>query len=72
VKCKDCLEKLDGYVDRELSDAEVEEVRRHLRDCPPCDDYFQLQAGVKRLVKVCCDQGEAPAQLRKKLNQILF
>jgi mycothiol system anti-sigma-R factor len=66
------VEKLDRYVDRELTDAEVEEVRQHLRDCPPCEDQFRLQASVKRLVKVCCDQGEAPAHLRKKLNEILF
>jgi mycothiol system anti-sigma-R factor len=72
MRCKDCLEKLDGYLDRELSDVEVAEVRRHLEDCPPCEDLYQLQVEVKRLVKVCCDQGKAPAHLREKLNKILF
>jgi mycothiol system anti-sigma-R factor len=72
VKCDDCLECLDGYVDRELTDDEVAEVRKHLADCPPCEDYYKLQANLKRLVKVCCDQGEAPAHLRSKLRQILF
>jgi len=72
VNCSDCLEKLDGYLDRELTDAEVEQVKRHLVDCPPCEDRFQLQVHMKRLVKVCCDQGEAPAGLRSRLRQILF
>jgi mycothiol system anti-sigma-R factor len=72
VNCRDCLENLDPYLDRELTDAELEEVKRHLADCPPCDDHYQLKVGLKRLVKVSCDKGEAPAQLRSRLRQILF
>jgi len=72
VNCHDCLEQLDSYLDRELTDAELDEVRRHLADCPPCEDFYQVKEGLKRLVKVCCDQGEAPEALRSKLRQILF
>jgi mycothiol system anti-sigma-R factor len=72
MNCDGCLEKLERYVDRELSDQELEEVRGHLERCGPCQDRFQLQAGLKRLVKRCCDQGSAPQQLREKLAQILF
>lgn len=72
MNCDDCQRLLDGYLDRELSDQEVEEVKRHLADCPPCEHLYRLQAEVKRLVKVCCDQGKAPAHLREKLHQILF
>ncbi len=71
MNCQNCIEKLELYVDRELSDQELQEVRHHLDDCPPCKDAFDLQVGVKRLVKVCCDQGEAPANLRAKLAEIL-
>jgi mycothiol system anti-sigma-R factor len=72
VNCSECLENLDTYVDRELTDAELEEVKRHLAHCPPCVDYYQLRANLKRLVKVCCDRGVAPEHLRSKLRQILF
>ena len=72
MNCQDCLDKLDRYLDRELTDAEVEEVKRHLGDCPPCEDLYQLQVNLKRLVKVCCDQGTAPEHLRSRLRQILF
>ncbi len=71
MNCQHCIEKLELYVDRELTDQELQEVRHHLDDCPPCQDSFDLQVGVKRLVKVCCDQGEAPAHLRAKLAEIL-
>jgi len=72
VNCTDCLQKLDGYVDRELSDVEVAELKRHLSHCPPCEDRYQFKTDLKRLVKVCCDQGEAPQALRDQLHQILF
>jgi mycothiol system anti-sigma-R factor len=72
VNCSECLENLDVYVDRQLTDAELEEVKRHLAHCPPCEDHYQLKASLKRLVKVCCDQGTAPEHLRSKLREILF
>jgi mycothiol system anti-sigma-R factor len=72
MNCNGCLEKLDLYLDRELTDAELGDVRDHLERCPPCEHRYLLLAGMKRLVKVCCDQGAAPSHLRQKLVQILF
>ncbi|MDQ6773964.1 MAG: zf-HC2 domain-containing protein [Candidatus Dormibacteraeota bacterium] len=72
MNCDDCLQNLDRYVDRELTDGELAQVQRHMADCPPCEDLYELQVGYKRLVKHCCDQGEAPAALKTRLQQILF
>jgi mycothiol system anti-sigma-R factor len=72
MNCDGCLEKLERYVDRELSDQELSEVQEHLSRCPPCEDIYELKVGLKRLVKLCCDQGTAPPSLRQKLVQILF
>jgi mycothiol system anti-sigma-R factor len=72
MNCDGCIEKLERYVDRELTDQELGEVRGHLERCPPCEDRYQLQAGLKRLVKLSYGQGTAPATLRQKLLQILF
>ncbi len=72
MNCKDCQDKLDQFVDRELSDEELVEVRRHLEECPPCEDLYRLQVNMRRVVKVCCDQGVAPEHLRSRLRQILY
>jgi mycothiol system anti-sigma-R factor len=56
MNCGDCKEKLDRYLDRELSDGEVTELKLHLDDCPPCADQYEFQAQLKRLVKVCCNR----------------
>jgi len=53
MNCADCSEKLDRYLDRELTDTEMLELQLHLEGCPPCTDNYEFQASRKRLVKVC-------------------
>ncbi len=72
MNCQDCLDQLDAYVDRELTDAEVSDLQRHLAHCPPCEDRYRFEADLKRLVRVCCEQEQAPLELRDKLREILF
>jgi mycothiol system anti-sigma-R factor len=71
LNCRECLGRLEQYVDRELDESEIVIVRRHLSDCPPCEEHFQLRVEMKRLVKVSCDQSRAPAHLLERLTQIL-
>ncbi len=72
MTCDECMQRLEEFVDRELTDAEVREVKLHLEFCPPCEERYRFQTGFKRLVKVCCEQDKAPASLREKLQKILF
>jgi mycothiol system anti-sigma-R factor len=72
MNCSDCTDKLDRYVDRELNSTEVLELQLHLEGCPPCEDQYEFQAHLKRLVKVCCDQDQVPPAFREKLRQILL
>ncbi len=44
MNCKDCSEKLDRYVDRELNGTEVLELQLHLDGCPDCADHYEFQA----------------------------
>jgi mycothiol system anti-sigma-R factor len=71
MNCPDCKEKLDRYVDRELSSSEVLELQLHLESCPDCADQYEFQAHLKRLVKHSCDCDSAPVAFREKLRQIL-
>jgi mycothiol system anti-sigma-R factor len=71
MKCKDCENKLDRYLDRELSATETVEVQLHLEGCPDCSDHYQFQSHLKRLVKHSCECEPAPVAFREKLRQIL-
>jgi mycothiol system anti-sigma-R factor len=66
--CNQTMERLHSYVDRELTEFELIEVRKHLDDCPPCEKHFEFEVNVKRLVhnKGCPEK--APREL---LQQIL-
>ena len=70
MNCKDCSEKLDRFVDRELNSTEVLELQLHLEGCPPCQDQYEFQANLKRLVKHACECDTPPA-FREKLRQLL-
>ena len=70
MNCNECADQLNAYVDRELTAGELQEVQRHLDDCPPCLQVFELQAGLKRLVRKECCQDEAPARLRAWVRQL--
>ena len=71
MKCQECADKLDRYVDRELTDTEALEVQLHLEGCPDCMDHYEFENQLKRLVKHSCDCDVAPASFREKLRQIL-
>ena len=66
--CEGTMQKLHEYVDRELSMGELEAVKQHLDDCPPCQRHFDFEEQLKLLVhrKACPER--APQQL---LNRIL-
>ncbi len=70
VDCRDTLDKLYEYLDRELSEQEQLEVQRHLDDCPPCRDRFHFEENVLRVVRRCCRDVSAPPSLVEKVRRI--
>jgi mycothiol system anti-sigma-R factor len=72
MNCHECVQRLDQLVDRELSDAEMEEAKRHLASCGECSNLYRFQTEMKRVVRVCCWGDRAPADLRERLERLLF
>ena len=65
--CRMAMAKLEPFVDRELSELEMVEVRHHLEDCPPCQHYFEFQERLKMLVYRGCSEDRAPEQLVSRI-----
>jgi mycothiol system anti-sigma-R factor len=65
--CNDVVVRLHSYVDRELTEHEMTQVRQHLDDCPPCEQHFVFEEGVKRLVHTKGCPERAPAHLIHKI-----
>ncbi|MEX1006147.1 MAG: zf-HC2 domain-containing protein [Acidimicrobiia bacterium] len=41
--CREALDKLYAYLDRELDDVSVDVIRLHLDDCPPCGRAYGFE-----------------------------
>jgi mycothiol system anti-sigma-R factor len=67
ITCKTCLKALYPYIDRELSDEDIVQVRIHLEDCTGCLHLFQFQESLRRLVRVRCQEQHAPEALRARI-----
>lgn len=65
--CGWAMDRLDQYVDRELTEVEMAEVRRHLEDCPPCGRHFQFHEHLKLLVYTKACPERAPAHLKGQI-----
>jgi mycothiol system anti-sigma-R factor len=68
INCRDCVQALNPYIDRELSDEDVVQVRSHLEACGGCLHVYQFQESLRRLVRVRCQQQGAPESLRERIT----
>jgi mycothiol system anti-sigma-R factor len=67
MDCDECLQRLYPYLDRELGDAEVAEVKRHLAECPPCEGTFVFESAFLARLRDCCRSDVAPVALRERI-----
>jgi mycothiol system anti-sigma-R factor len=68
ARCAETVKLLGEFLDRELTNCEVETVQGHLDRCPPCLTVYRFEEKVRRLVRVHCVSDCAPSNLR---NQIM-
>jgi mycothiol system anti-sigma-R factor len=71
INCRDCAQALNPYIDRELSDEDVIQVRGHLEACGGCLHLYQFQESLRRLVRVRCQEQSAPPSLRERITVTL-
>ena len=66
TECTAFLERIVYYLDNELDEADVVEVRLHLNGCGPCHDAYDVQRSIKALVARSCHE-RAPEELKAKV-----
>jgi mycothiol system anti-sigma-R factor len=71
INCRDCASALNPYLDRELSDEDVAQVRDHLEACGGCLHIYQFEESLRRLVRVRCREQGAPDSLRQRITLTL-
>jgi mycothiol system anti-sigma-R factor len=71
INCRDCARALNSYIDRELSDDDILQVRQHLDACGGCLHVYQFEESLRRLVRVRCQEQSAPESLRARISLTL-
>ena len=66
TECTAYLEQIVYYLDNELAEEDVVEVRLHLGGCGPCQDAYDVQKAIKALVARSCAE-RAPEELKAKV-----
>ena len=67
--CEKCEELLQGFLDRELSDAEVALAESHLDGCNYCRRRYTFEQSLRRYVKLSAVE-RMPPGLMERLAQL--
>jgi mycothiol system anti-sigma-R factor len=68
--CKEVLDSLFLFLDREIEDASYAEIKQHLDECAPCLAKYNLEQVVKALVARSCREPAPPALRERVLYRI--
>jgi len=71
LTCEETFRRLADYVDRELSDEQMDLVREHLETCAICTGIYQFESGTVLRVREKLQQIQAPQNLMEKISKSL-
>lgn len=71
MTCQECVDKLQPYLDRELTDVERLEVDRHLAVCGHCANSFRFEAGILRVVGRCGRSITASEEFKARIRVVV-
>ncbi len=65
-ECTAFIERIVYFLDNELAEDDVVEVRLHLDGCGPCHELYDVQRAIKTLVARSCAE-RAPEELKARV-----
>lgn len=71
LTCQEAVARLDDYVDRELSEAEMGRVREHLETCEACAAHFRVEEQLLHEVREKVRRIAVPASLLQRIRERL-
>ena len=67
--CAECEEMMQPYLDRELSQAEMEKAEAHLDGCAYCRRRYRFEVSLRRYVRTASEE-QMPPELKAKLAEL--
>ncbi len=69
--CREVFQRLQDYLDRELTAEEIAAVDAHLEGCKMCSNEYRFEANVLRHVACNLAEVPVPADLNDRLASLL-
>jgi len=71
LSCREAVARLDDYLDRELSEAEMGRVREHLETCEACAGHFRAEEQLLHQVREKVRRIAVPGGLMERIQKRL-
>jgi mycothiol system anti-sigma-R factor len=71
VNCEEIKNLMDAYLDGELDPVTSQKVEQHLRDCPKCEQAYEVETAMAHAISRGAPYYKAPAELRQRIQSSL-
>jgi len=68
VNCEEIKNLMDAYLDGELDPITSQKVEQHLRDCPKCEQAYEMETAMARAISRAAPYYKAPPELRERIQ----
>ena len=68
ISCKGCLELLELITDDEASPEEVKHFQKHINECLPCYETYNLEKSIKEMLQTKLEKKQVPDDLIKSIK----
>jgi mycothiol system anti-sigma-R factor len=68
VNCEEMKNLMDAYLDGELDPVTSQRVEQHLRDCPKCEQAYEVETVMARAISQAAPYYKAPFELREQIQ----
>jgi len=72
MNCREAVDHLYEFLDRELTPTVEREVRDHLEECQPCLEQFDFEEAFLTFLQARCRTRCAPPELKRRILHELF
>ena len=68
MNCEEMKNLMDAYLDGELDPVTSQKVEQHLRDCPKCEQAYEVETAMAHAISQAAPYYKAPLELRERIQ----
>ena len=68
MNCEEIKNLMDAYLDGEVDPIASQRVEQHLRDCPKCEQAYEVETAMAHAIGQAAPYYKAPPELRERIQ----